>query len=322
MRLILLIILLLILAFAVVTYWRATARETRIEAAYPPSGTLVTVDGRQVHVVVEGTGPDLVLIHGAGGNARDFTHQFTAQLTDRYRVFSVDRPGHGWSDPIGADHGSVFAADAATPMAQARHLAKAVRQLGADKPLVLGHSYGGSLAMAWALEEPASGVLVLSGASMPWPGELRRYYRFFGSGIGGALGAPLVSAWVTEERVRASLEGVFDPQPVDPTYYEGAAVPLATRTDSFRINARQVKNLRPNLVEMSKRYPDITLPIEIVHGTADTTVRPEVHAEPLMQTLGNGQLTLLPGQGHAPHQTAPQDVNAAIDRLAARAGLR
>lgn len=322
MRLILLCFLVLILVFALATLWRASARKDLIQAAYPPIGTLVDVDGHRVHVVVQGTGPDLVLIHGAGGNARDFTHQFTERLTDRYRVFSVDRPGHGWSDPIAGDRDNLFSTDAATPMQQARHLAKAVRSLGAENPIVLGHSYGGSLTMAWALEEPAAGIVVLSGASMPWPGELRRYYRFFGSGIGGALGAQAVAAWVSETRVRQSLESVFEPAPVDPEYYEGAAVPLATRAPSFRINARQVKNLRPNLVEMSERYPEIALPIEIVHGTADTTVRPEVHAEPLMQVLTNAALTLLDGQGHAPHQTAPDDVIAAIDRIAARAGLR
>ena len=73
---------------------------------------------------------------------------------------------------------------------------------------------------------------------------------------------------------------------------------------------------------MSARYPEMTLPVEILHGTEDTTVRPEIHAEPLADALPNASLTLLDGQGHAPHQVSPEHVAEAIDRVAARAGLR
>ena len=304
------------------TLRQAGKRVAAIEAAHPPQGQLVQVDGRDVHVIVKGTGPDLVLIHGAGGNAQDFTYEFAQRLTDRYRVFSVDRPGLGYSERIRPALNAAFATQAETPIEQARHLAAAVKQLGADKPIVLGHSYGGAVAMAWALEEEASGIVIVSGATMPWPGPLQRYYRIFGSLLGSAFGAPLVTAYVPEERARTAVEGVFEPSPVDPVYYEAAAIPLAIRTDTFRANARQVKTLRPHLVEMSARYPDMTLPVEILHGTADTTVRPEIHAEPLDDTLPNANLTLLDGIGHAPHHVAPEPIIAAIDRVAARAGLR
>ncbi|MEM7752774.1 MAG: alpha/beta hydrolase [Pseudomonadota bacterium] len=309
-------------AVMLLTKWRASAVVQQIEAAYPPQGQIITVDGRDVHVIVAGSGPDLVLIHGAGGNAQDFTHAFTARLTERYRVFAVDRPGLGYTDRADTGLDAAWTTKAETPTEQARLLAAATRQLGAERPLVLGHSYGASVAMAWALDEPASGIVVLSGATMPWPGPLQPYYRVFGSLLGSALAAPLVTAFVPEARVRRSLEGVFAPAPVDPTYFEGAAVPLAIRTDTFRANARQVKSLRPTLVEKSARYPEITLPVEILHGTADTTVRTEIHAEPLANSLSNAVLTVLDGVGHAPHQTHPEPVVAAIDRVATRAGLR
>ncbi len=313
---------LVLLGLAGVTLYRASERERAIEAAYPPTGQFVTVDGQRVHVVVEGSGPDLVLIHGAGGNAHDFTYKFTKGLTDRYRVISVDRPGLGYTDRTRPGLNGAFTERAETPIEQARLLAAATRELGADKPIVLGHSYGAAVAMAWALEEPAEGIVIVSGATMPWPGPLRRYYRVFGSALGSAFGGPLVAAFVGEDRTRTALDGVFAPAPVDPGYYKGAAVPLAIRSDTFRANARQVKSLRPTLVEMSSRYPEVMLPVEILHGTADTTVRPEIHAEPLQDTLPNANLTLLDGIGHSPHNVTPKHVIAAIDRLAERAGLR
>ncbi len=304
------------------TLRQATERSRAIETAFPPQGQIVTVDGGDVHVIVKGEGPALVLIHGAGGNAQDFTYEFTDRLTDRYRVYVVDRPGLGHSDRVRPELDAPFTSSAETPMEQAKRLAAATRELGASNPIVLGHSYGGAVAMAWALEEPAAGIVILSGATMPWPGPLRRYYRVFGSRLGSGIGGPLIAAYAGEERVRQSLDGVFEPSPVDPGYFEGAAVPLAIRKDTFRANARQVKSLRPNLVEMSARYSDMMLPVEILHGTADETVRAEIHAEPLAEALPNATLTVLDGLGHAPHHVAPEPVIDAIDRIADRAGLR
>ncbi|MEL7150624.1 MAG: alpha/beta hydrolase [Pseudomonadota bacterium] len=315
-------LLVTLVAVATLAHYRAAQRTERIEATYPPQGEFVTINGRKVHVVVKGSGPDLVLIHGAGGNARDFTYQFVDRIAERYRVFAIDRPGLGYTDRTRPGLNAAFTRDAESPIEQAKLLAAATRELGAENPIVLGHSFGGAVAMAWALEEPASGIVILSGATMPWPGELRRYYRVFGSPLGSALGGPLVSAFVSDTRVRASLDGVFAPAPVDPGYYEGAAVPLAIRTDTFRANARQVKTLRPHLVEMAERYPDMTLPVEVLHGTADTTVRTDIHAEPLVAALPNAVLTVLEGAGHAPHHVTPEPVIAAIDRVVERAGLR
>ena len=316
------IIALAVLAFGWATLRWADLREAGIEARHPPVGEMVRIGDRTVHVIVEGEGPDLVLIHGAGGNARDFTFGFTDRLTDRFRVFSVDRPGLGWSDRTDEDLNRAFTADAESPIEQARLIAAAVRELGAEKPLVLGHSYGGAVAMAWALEEPASGIVLVSGATMPWPGGLDPYYKVFGSPLGSALGAPLVSAFVPRSRIETALEGVFEPAPVPEGYITGAAVPLAIRIDTFRANARQVRTLKPHVIAMSERYSDVTLPVEVLHGTADTTVWASIHAEPITALLPNANLTLIDGVGHSPHHVAPEPVVAAIDRLATRAGLR
>ena len=81
---------------------RASAREAQAPAAYPPEGRLITVDGRQVHAVTRGTGPDLILIHGASGNTRDFTVALADRLAREFRVTAFDRPGLGWSEDAGA----------------------------------------------------------------------------------------------------------------------------------------------------------------------------------------------------------------------------
>jgi len=316
------LIALAVIAFGRFTLMRADLREAAIEVRHRNIGETVQVNGRDVHVIVQGEGPDLVLIHGAGGNARDFTAAFADGLTGRYRVFAVDRPGLGWSERIDPAPNTAFTTAAETPIEQARHLSAAVQQLGANDPIVLGHSYGAAVAMAWALEEPAAGIVIVAGATMPWPGPLQRYYRVFGSLLGSAFGAPLVSAYVPDSRVATAVESVFAPAPVPPDYINTTAIMLGLRTDTFRTSARQVKALRPNLVEMSPRYGNLSLPVEIIHGTADTTVRPEIHAVPLSEIIPEANLTLFEGVGHAPHHVAPLHVEAAIDRIATRAGLR
>ena len=285
----LLMLALAVIGIAVFVDRWADLREARIEAMYPPEGELVTVDGRAVHVVVTGSGPDVVLIHGAGGSAQDFPSDLVRRLSERE---------------------------------QARLLAASVGQLGATSPLVVGHSFGGSVAMAWALEDSASGVVILSGATMPWPGEVDWTYRVLGSRLGGTLVAPLVSAFISEGYVRSTLENVFKPQPVPDDYFRRAGVMKATRIATLRANARQVNTLRPHVVDMALEYPDVTIPVEIVHGTADRTVFLEIHAEPLERTLPNANLTELDGMGHMPHHWATDDAIAAIDRAAERAGLR
>ena len=303
-----------VVALAFVTDRRADLREAGIEARYPPEGEIVQVNGRDVHVVVKGRGPDLVLIHGASGNAREFTSSLTDKLADRYRLFVVDRPGHGWSarlDP--ADE---------SPLAQARVLAEATRSLRAENPIVFGHSFGGAVTMAWGLEANPSALVVLAGVTLPWPGDVGLTYRVLGNPVGATLLAPLAAAFVPENYARQAADSAFAPQEAPDNYFSLAGIPLAIRTETLRATNRQVNVLRPQIVEQSARYEQIDIPVEILHGTEDKTVYAEIHAEPLADMLPDANLTILDGIGHMPHHAVPGDVIAAIDRAASRAGLR
>jgi len=295
----------------------ARKNERAAEANFPPIGQFVNVDGRQVHALVTGTGPDLILIHGASGNIRDWTFDFVDQLKDRYRVIVMDRPGLGYTDRADPALSGAWSTDAETPQQQARMLKAAADQLGVKNPIVLGYSFGGAVAMAWALEFPdhPSGMVILSGATEPWPGPLDLFYRVNGSLIGGLITTPLIAAFAREPRINASINSIFEPAEPPKGYKEYIGGALVTRRASMRANTRQVLGLRPHLVEMSKQYPGITLPTEILHGDADTIVPASIHARVLDTQLPNSRLTILNGVGHMPHHTNPADVISAIDRL-------
>lgn len=295
---------------------RATAREAAAVAKFPPTGQFIEVNGGRVHADVSGQGPDVVLIHGASGNTRDFTFDLAKRLDDRYRVIVLDRPGLGWSDSAGDD--------GVSPLVQADILRAAADQLGVRNPIVVGHSYGGAVAMAWGLRAPGdtAALVILGGATMPWPGGLGGWYALTSSKLGRATVVPLVTAFAPLSRTEDAIEGIFAPDPVPPGYADYVGAGLTLRRETLAMNARQVNGLRPYVVLMSEAYPQLDLPVEIVHGTDDTIVPADIHAIPMNKLLPNAELTLLPGVGHMPHHADPEAIVAAIDRAAARAGLR
>lgn len=295
-------------ALAGVTHWRASAREVAAKAANPASGQFVTVDGKRLHYEMKGTGPDLVMIHGASGSLRDLTFSLRDRLTDRYRVTVVDRPGLGHSDPL----------DDTSLLAQARLIKAGVAQLGVTDPIVLGQSYGGSVALAWALEGGPKALVLVSSPSMPWPGKLDIWYRVTSSPVGRALAIPLASAFVPDSYIRSAIDAVFAPDPVPQGYGDFLGTPLTLRRETLAANVAQVNSLRAELVTMEPRYPKLTLPVELVHGTADTIVPLQIHSAPLSHLLPNATLTVIPGAGHMPHHAHADLVIEAIDRAALR----
>ncbi|MEH6749877.1 MAG: alpha/beta hydrolase [Paracoccaceae bacterium] len=303
---------------------RADTRAAAAEASYPPTGQFVTVNGQRVHAHVEGAGPDLVLIHGASGNTRDFTFSFVERMKDNYRVIVFDRPGLGWSDRVSDEFSGAFTTAAESPLQQAAFLQAAADQLGVSNPIVLGHSYGGAVALAWGLSRPedTAALVVLSGASNPWPGGLGVLYGVASSAIGGATVVPLIAAFPPRGQVDGALDSIFAPQSPPDGYADYIGSGLTLRRETLRANARQVNSLRPHVVEMSARYSTLPMPVEIVHGTADDVVPIHIHSEPLARQIPGAVLTRLEGIGHMPHHSAPAAVAEAIDRAAARARLR
>jgi pimeloyl-ACP methyl ester carboxylesterase len=295
----------------------ATAPDPATRGLTPPLGRLLQVDGRQVHAVTEGRGPDVILLHGASGNLRDMTFALMPDLVEAgFRVTAFDRPGLGYSDGL---HGS-----GESPAEQARHLSRAAEQLDIRRAVVLGQSYGGAVAMAWALERPdqAAAVVTVSGATMPWPGGLGPWYGIAGSALGGATVVPLVASLASENIVRNAVAGIFEPDPVPEGYLDYVGPDLTLRADTLRANARQVGGLKPHIIAQSQRYADLRLPVEILHGTADTIVPHEIHAIPLSQNVPGANLVLLDGAGHMPHHSHRAETVAAVRRAASRAALR
>jgi pimeloyl-ACP methyl ester carboxylesterase len=291
-----------------------------IEARFPPVGALVAIGGgRAIHVVERppraAERGAVLLVHGASGNFADMDLALGERLSRLgFRVFAVDRPGHGWSDRLDG-------AEAASPAAQATALRAALAERGVGRAIVVVHSLAGTLGLAMALEAPefVRGLALLAPVSHPWPGGVSWYYRLAASGLLGPPFRRLIVLPAGLASMRSSVDSVFAPSPTPPGYAVATRLALVFRPRHFRANAEDVVAAEAHVAAMSPRYATIAVPTAIVTGDHDGVVYASIHSAGCARDIPGATLTVLPGVGHSPHHNAPDAVIAAILDLEARA---
>lgn len=308
-------VVLFILALYSASYAARAARR------FPPRGAFVEAGGVRIHYVDMGPadpkGAPIVLVHGASGNLGDMVESIMPELAKRHRVVAFDRPGHGWSERPASD-------EIADPAAQARILREAVKKLGIEKPVLLGHSWGGALATAYALQFPEalSGLVVLSGATHVWEGATAWYHRVVGTPVVGALFLHTLMVPGGQLLMRAGVEGNFAPDAPPPGFAEKIGLPLLFRPRTFRANSIDSSRLRDYLGRQSRRYREIRVPTIIVTGNRDRTVWAKLHSYALHDEIAGSEMIKLVGVGHMPHYVRPDVVIDALTRLAEGAAPR
>lgn len=290
----------------------------RIEAAHPPAGQFMEVEGVRLHVAElglrrgsPGAEPAVVLIHGASGNMEDMRLALGEKLAASHRVILIDRPGHGWSSRPADD-------SYASPARQAGLVTEALKQLGVRRAILVGHSWGGAFATAYALAYPerTAGLVLLSAVTHPWPADPGWYNNLVSlRGIGPLFLRTLVyplGSFLIDRFSRS----VFEPQAMPDDYLRRAAIRLVLRPKTFFANARDLALLKNFIAAQVPSYVDLRSPTIIITGDRDTMVSPKINACALAATLPQAKLVFLKGVGHMPHHAAPETVAAAIDELA------
>jgi pimeloyl-ACP methyl ester carboxylesterase len=289
-----------------------------VDARYPPAGRFVDVAGGRLHYIERGprdAPATIVLIHGASGNAADPMLALGERLSRTMRVIAFDRPGHGRSDRIGGE-------DAHSPARQAAVLREGLTALGIPKVVVVGHSLGGSVALALALDHPEAigGLALLSPVSHPWPGgSISWYYGPTTARVLGWIFTRTLTAPLGLALLKPGENAVFAPQSPPPDYVDRASIPLVLRPKTFTANAEDVASLYDFVTRQSARYGEIRIPTTIVSGSADKVVWTEIHSRGLEKQIAGARLVVLPNVGHMPHFAEPDLVVAEIERLGAQA---
>ena len=303
----------LVAALAVYTRWRVR----KIVERWPPQGAFVDGAGTRLHLV--GRDPacppvaTIVLVHGASGNQADVAAPLTGPLLERgYRVFAVDRPGHGYSDRQKTD--------ASSPAAQARAIRAALETLGVREAIVVGHSWAGALAANLALDHAdfCRGAVLLAPVTHPWPRGVRWYYRLAAAPGFGWLFVHTALVPMGLAMMDAAIAGVFSPKATPVGYGDATGAPLALRPAVFRANAKDVADLQDFLELQAPRLGAIAVPVAIVSGDHDGVVLTERHSYGCLRDIPGATLKMLPGVGHSPHWADPQATLAVIGEVVRR----
>ncbi len=289
-----------------VSAWKA-------EREYPPSGAFLSVEGARLHYVRRGSGPPVVALHGSDGSLLDFADTVLETLSGEFEVVAFDRPGHGYSE---SPHRAV-----ATPEVQLHLLHEAVCRLGLVRPLLVGHSWSGLLVMMYALEYPGevSGLVLLA----PWvaPSSSPPNPLLYTSRVPllGTLSLWTVHRLMKGRIIRYYLHKAFLPAGVPPAYARQSATCWLRWPRQVKVFSYENTADRRLARAYSPRYPQVSVPVEIVAGEADRIVPTPEHAEWLHRLLPSSELVLLPQTGHQLLHTRPEVVCAAVRRCAERA---
>ncbi|MHB0774992.1 alpha/beta fold hydrolase [Halomonas sp. WWR20] len=283
----------------------------KVEAAVPASGQYMDVEGARLHFVEKGSGPPIVLIHGLGGQLHHSTYALFAQLSDGFHLLAVDRPGSGYS--------TRHADASARPLEQARILHDFIQARRLDRPLVVGHSLGGAIALALALEYPQSvGGLALIAPLTHTQQEVPQAFK--GLAIESAFKRRLI-AWTlaTPMSIRKSREmlgWVFAPQlPPEDFGTRGGGL-LSLRPQSFYSTSLDLVSIHTHLPGMQERYTELTVPIGVLYGTEDHILDYQRNGCAMVQKVPDLDLELIDGLGHMIPITHPNQAASFIQRMA------
>ena len=303
-------LVLLLVALAAFTAW--TAR--RVEAAVPPIGQFVEAGGATIHYVERGRGPTLLLIHGLAGHARLFTHSLVERLADDFRVVVIERPGSGYSTRArGA---------AAGPRADAAVVAAFIEALDLGRPLLVGHSLGGAVSLATALEHPqvVGGLALIAPLTHPMD-EVPEVFRPLDipSSIVRRLVAWTLATPLSMRRSERTLEVLFGPEPVPHDFAVAGGGLLALRPQQIISASTDLVAAPKDMPWLHERYATIGVPVGILYGTGDRILDHRLHGEGMRERIPRLQLELIEG-GHMLPLTQPDRVAAFVRESAVAVG--
>ena len=282
----------------------------RAERENPPAGKFIDIDGVRLHYVMRGEGPPVVLLHGNAVTHADFSASgLIDRLAQDYRVIAFDRPGYG--------HSSRPRDRLWTPFAQAAVLDAALKKLGIEPAVVVGHSMGTMIALALALNHPMSvrrlvliggyfypkfrfDAVITAPVALPVVGDVMRY---------------TVTALSGRAMIGRMVKGMFSPKKVPADFFPIISREMMLRPVQLRANAEDAAFMMPAAKALSARYNELRLPVVIIAGKEDLVVNMESHSGRLHRELPQSELHVLSGTGHMAHYSAQRLVINAIDDI-------
>jgi pimeloyl-ACP methyl ester carboxylesterase len=267
----------------------------------------VQIHGHRRAFLRVGEGPPVLLLHGMGCDHRTWL-PVLARLARSHTVIAPDLLGHGASDKPRADY---------SLGGYANGMRDLITVLGIDRVTVVGHSFGGGVAMQFAYQFPERTERLC----LVCPGGLGRELSLAvraltvpGAGPTLAL-ASIPAVHAVARRALLLLHATGLPQAADLAHV--VAVYDAQRDPAARWALlhvlRAAADWRGQVVTMRDRgYLAANMPVAVIWG-ADDTVIPAAHAHAAEDAIPNAQITVIEGAAHFPHQDQPEKFVAVLE---------
>jgi pimeloyl-ACP methyl ester carboxylesterase len=290
---------------------RRISREA--EKLVPAAGKRIRVDGHDIHYVESGEGPAILMIHGLGGHLHHMRRPLMEEFGDDYRLIAIDRPGSGYSTRARGD---------GRLSQQADFIARFIDEMKLDRPLIVGHSLGGTVALATALRHPdkVRGLALLAPLTQAYsevPPEFAPLY--IPNPVMRRLIAQTVAVPMSAKNAPRTLDFVFSPQkpPADFAVAGGALAGL--RPSHIYATSTDLVALRHDLADYENRYDEIDMPVGILFGDKDRVLNHRRHGLSMRDKIRGLDLEIAEGIGHMPQYAVTEQVVAFIRRIADKA---
>ena len=252
-----------------------------------------------------GRGAAVLLIHGNSASAETFSPQLVGDFGNSYRVVALDLPGHGKSS-IAADPERTY-----TLGGYAKVVVEVVRRLQLARPVVVGWSLGGHIALEAAEHLPdAAGFFIYGTPPFGIPAAMDQAF------LPNPNLAAAFSAIISEEQASIVAKALVRPVADAPPLFRdailntdgrarallGASLDAANYTDEVQI----VANMRT--------------PLAIAHGAEEQLVNLGYVQSLIIPSLWRGAIQIIADAGHAPHWEQPERFNALLAEFVADVG--
>jgi pimeloyl-ACP methyl ester carboxylesterase len=282
----------------------------KAEHANPPAGQFLEVDGVRLHYVERGSGEPLVLLHGNGSMIQDFESSGLVNMAAKnYRVIVIDRPGFGHSS---RPRNVIW-----TPDAQAQLIRRALDRLGVSQAIVLGHSWGASVAVALALKFPdfVRGLVLASGYYYPTMRPDVVAMSAPAIPVVGDVMGHTVSPMISRMMWPMMTAMIFGPKSA-PAKFKQFPKEMALRPSQIRASAAESALMIPDAFHFEDQYGELKMPVVIIAGEGDRLIDIDKQSARLHSDVSQSAFHRLPDNGHMIHQTATGEVMAAINEVA------
>jgi pimeloyl-ACP methyl ester carboxylesterase len=197
---------------------------------------------------------------------------------------------------------------------QAALLHDTLRALGIKRPILVGHSWGASLALAYALryQEDLSSMILLAPAAYAEKVQIEWWMTaLLRPPVIGDVSLAVGKLFFGKHMLKKELERAFYPQPVPDDYLKSANA-LWLGRKQLRSYLEDESKLNASLEPLSRRYSEIHIPVIIVTGDSDRIVSRQENAYRLKAAISQSQLVELKHTGHEIPQTDPQSIRNAL----------